>query len=458
MRRAESLTNSGQDECTGSASEEVPQGNHTEFVGGIPPEYDVMDGAEVLIVSRDQSYLTHGIHSFPAKFFPELPRYLILKFSKPREAVLDPMCGSGTVVLESVLNRRIGLGVDIDSMALLISRAKTTPIRPSLLDSSYTALSRRIAASMEDAQFRSSIPQFPYRDKWFKPHVLQELALVRNCILTLPEYDDGFEPESWPSLLRFLQVVMSSIIRGVSNADPHCTRTVIRKNLVKDIRPGDATSAFLDALSKQCQAMKELWGVYETRDDWDATVLHADATETSLADDSVSLAVTSPPYINAVDYPRTHQLEMYWLGHLGEGPLSEVKRNYIGTETVYKNEYSEMKRSGLSSLDPLLERIYHTDPRRSYIVFRFFQEMEDQLGETWRVLKPGGRYCIAIGNNVIRGVLVESHKILAEIAQERIGFELERMFFSKIIRHFIRIPRRERMLGEWVLILRKPGL
>jgi DNA modification methylase len=172
----------------------------------------------------------------------------------------------------------------------------------------------------------------------------------------------------------------------------------------------------------------------------------------------VSLAVTSPPYINAVDYPRTHQLEMYWLGHLGEGPLSDVKRNYIGTETVYKSEYSELRESGLSSLDPLLERIYDTDPRRSYIVFRFFQEMEDQLRETWRVLEPGGRYCIAIGNNVIREVLVKSHETLAEIAQERIGFELERVFFSKIIRHFIRIPRRERMLGEWVLILRKPRL
>jgi ubiquinone/menaquinone biosynthesis C-methylase UbiE len=82
--------------------------------------------------------------------------------------------------------------------------------------------------------------------------------------------------------------------------------------------------------------------------------------------------------------------------------------------------------------------------------------MTAQLRETYRVLKRGGRYCIAIGNNVIRGVEVPSHEILTEIAvSDRVGFEFERRFFSGLIRHFIRIPRRERMHGEWVLVLKK---
>jgi DNA modification methylase len=183
----------------------------------------------------------------------------------------------------------------------------------------------------------------------------------------------------------------------------------------------------------------------------------ASALDTGLADSSVDLAVTSPPYINAVDYPRTHQLEMYWLGLLGDGPLSKVKRKYIGTETVYKNEYQELKRTGHKTLDPILEKIFNLDPRRSFIVYKFFEDMEIQLEEMKRVLRPGGRYCIAIGNNLIRGIRVKSHEILAEIAESTIGFELEKIFFSKLIRHFIRIPRRERMHGEWVLILKKPA-
>jgi DNA modification methylase len=452
------LTDSSENGGTRVASDESESESYTEFIGDIDPAFEIADRDEILIVSRDQTHLTHGIHKFPAKFFPELPRYLILRFSDPGDVVLDPMCGSGTTVLESLLNGRRGVGTDIDSMAVMITRTKVTPISPVLLDSSSKALSHLIEQSTTDHGLAPKIPEFPYRSKWFKPHVLHELAVIRDCIDDLPTHLRNLDSESWPILSRFLRVLMSSIIRGVSNADPHCTRTVIRKNLVKNVTPGDTVATFLDTMSKQVESMKELWEEHSLQASWDFNVFNADAADMPLDGDSVHLAVTSPPYINAVDYPRTHQLEMYWLGHLGDGPLSHVKREYIGTETVYKDEYSELKHSGLSTLDPLLERIYERDPRRSYIVFRFFQDMEQQLAETWRVLKPGGHYCITIGNNVIRGSHVKSHEILAEMAQARVGFELDRMFFSKLIRHFIRIPRRERMLGEWVLILRKPPL
>jgi DNA modification methylase len=203
--------------------------------------------------------------------------------------------------------------------------------------------------------------------------------------------------------------------------------------------------------------MDELWQVYSSSASWDVHLPQGTAIHTGLDAESIDLAVTSPPYINAVDYPRTHQLEMYWLDLFDEdGPLSNVKRRYIGTEAVYKTDYQRLRVTNLETLDPILARIFETDPRRSYIVYKFFDDMQAQLTETMRVLKPGGHYCIAIGNNLIRGVLVKSHEILTEIATKRTGFLLDRVFFSKLIRHFIRIPRKERMLGEWVVILEKP--
>ena len=77
-----------------------------EIEGDLEPSLDIPNGSNILIISKDQSYLTHGIHKFPAKFFPELPRYLIRKYSDPGDYVLDPMCGSGPTVLEAMLNKR----------------------------------------------------------------------------------------------------------------------------------------------------------------------------------------------------------------------------------------------------------------------------------------------------------------------------------------------------------------
>ena len=140
-----------------------------EFEGNIDPSIDISDGGEILIISNDQSYLTHGIHKFPAKFFPELPRYLIQKYSVLGEAVLDPMCGSGTVVLEAMLNNRIGIGIDIDPIARLISKVKTTPIDPGFLINSARNLVERIHELDSLPDYQPSIPDFHYRENWFRP-------------------------------------------------------------------------------------------------------------------------------------------------------------------------------------------------------------------------------------------------------------------------------------------------
>ncbi len=438
-----------EDETITRKSEEL-----IEVEGNLDPDLEIPDSGNILIISKDQSYLTHGIHKFPAKFFPELPRYLIQKYSEVGQYVLDPMCGSGTVVLEAILNNRVGVGVDIDPIARLITKVKTTPIKSETLKIAVDALSKQIEAFRKLKDYTPAIPEFNYRDNWFKPFVLNELAIIEDSIKTLGVSNQFSE---WPPLSDFFHVVMSSIIRDVSNADPHCTRTVLRKKVTKKISPGDTFERFIRRLEQQADEMRKFTEIIEALKFTDVILPIGSALETGLDDESIDLAVTSPPYINAVDYPRTHQLEMYWLGLLGDGPLSKVKRKYIGTETVYKDEYRDLKVSGLNTLDPVLKQIFKRDPRRAFITYKFFDDMKSQFQEMMRVLKPGSRYCVTIGNNLIRGVRVKSHEILVEIAESSVGFELEKQFFSKLIRHFIRIPRKERMQGEWVLVLRKPS-
>ena len=73
-------------------------------------------------------------------------------------------------------------------------------------------------------------------------------------------------------------------------------------------------------------------------------------------------------------------------------------------------------------------------------------------------MKPGARYCVVIGNNTVRDIYVKSHEIITQMAlSQNIGFELETYFHSGLINHYIKIPRKERKPGEWLLVFRKPN-
>jgi len=102
-------------------------GDRTVINGNLNPQLELVPGQRILIISQDQSYLTHGFHKYPAKFFPELPRWLIQKYAI-RGPVLDPMAGSGTVNVESLLCGIPSIAIDIDPFARLLTRVKTTPL------------------------------------------------------------------------------------------------------------------------------------------------------------------------------------------------------------------------------------------------------------------------------------------------------------------------------------------
>jgi DNA modification methylase len=182
-------------------------------------------------------------------------------------------------------------------------------------------------------------------------------------------------------------------------------------------------------------------------------VIGKDARTIELPDESVDLAVTSPPYLNAVDYPRAHQLELYWLG-LWKGKLGDLKKIYIGTEQVTAKDYSEIRKYGNSRLDELLERIYAIDPKRSFVVYKYFIEMRENFLEVKRVLKPNGYYIVAVADNVIRKIKVPTHEILMDIAQE-VGYSIEEHYASALIMRPHDMRQTEKMEVDWVMAFRK---
>ena len=126
----------------------------------------------------------------------------------------------------------------------------------------------------------------------------------------------------------------------------------------------------------------------------------------------------------------------------------------MGTEAVSANDYKKLHHWGIEEIDHVLAKIYETDPRRAYICYKYLADMRDNMQEVYRVLKKGGRYVIVVGNNSIRNVIFESWKYLMLMAPE-IGFQVENYIGSEIIRHFIKVPREQRINTDWILVLQK---
>jgi len=411
--------------------------------GDIPIDLPIIDGQRFLFISYDQSRYTHGIHKYPAKFFPELPRWLINRYSKPNDLILDPFAGSATTNVEAMLLNRNSVAIDVDPFARYLAKVKTTPIDKFELNETIDRILKQLVAYNPKMIDSEDIPEFPYRENWFAKEILLELAFIKKIILNSTDDND---------IKDLCLISMSSIIRAVSNADDNCTRTVVRKKLKKEIYPSLALTKFAENLIINSYRVIDFTNRLKTKpiveipDGNDARFL-------TYPDNYFDLAITSPPYVNAVDYPRTHQLEMYWLG-LANGSLSKLKESHIGTEVVKASEYKHLHKTGEESADKKIEAIYKIDPRRAYIAYKYIYDMILNLKEVYRALKPGGRYIIVVGNNRIKGELFENWKYLMNISKN-IGYKVENYFGSEIIKHFIKVPREERITTDWIIVLKK---
>lgn len=77
--------------------------------------------------SRVRGY-THKLYRYPARFAPEFVRACIDEFTEPGEVVMDPFVGGGTSAVEALASGRRFVGFDLNPLAILLTKAKTTPL------------------------------------------------------------------------------------------------------------------------------------------------------------------------------------------------------------------------------------------------------------------------------------------------------------------------------------------
>ena len=176
---------------------------------------------------KDIKYLTHDFHPYPNKFIPQVARAIIKEYSKENDTILDSFCGSGTSLIEANLLHRNSIGIDLNPLACLISKVKTTPIEinklnniiKKLLDDLYFNLKRDGTLRDYTDRINPTIPIFQKRDYWFQENALISLSVLKELINNTADV----------KIKDFCLIAFSSIIKDVSDASSLYRLTKLQK-------------------------------------------------------------------------------------------------------------------------------------------------------------------------------------------------------------------------------------
>jgi site-specific DNA-methyltransferase (cytosine-N4-specific) len=324
------------------------------------------------------SYLTHGIHPYPAKFIPQIPNALIQELSSVGDTVGDIFCGSGTTLVEALTLKRNTVGVDANPLACLISSAKTTALTET--DASLLAELRDRAKSLgsELSTFAASgkafnstawRPNFEKLEFWFQLEAIEELAELKQYCMELPV----------GAARNLALVALSSIIVTVSRQDSD-TRYVRRE---KGIVHGDTCRKFSRALENSLHVATEFTELVEPRF---TCTLSSGSLLHSPTIPRMDLMVCSPPYPNAYSYHLYHMTRMLWLEM--DQPL--FKKEEIGSH-----------------------RKYSSKSKNAATVETFRAEFTSILKWLSGNLKKNGYACFVVGDSTLRGERINNAELIS---------------------------------------------
>ncbi|MHB8730848.1 MAG: DNA methyltransferase [bacterium] len=400
--------------------------------------------------------ITHDLHSYPAKLLVNIPSFFLsTTLSYPGETVLDPFCGSGTVLLEAMLAGRNAAGADANPLARLITQVKLTPIDPQRLRRARDSFFGRLPSACQSIAFNGIDLEY-----WFHPHVRRDLLRLYDTVSRTRDVQ----------IRDLFRVTLSACVKKVSLADPRLSVPVrLRKNQypeghwlreptnerLRSLRKVNVLNTFSEHLD---QNIKRVEALALQRQLGRYLGLAEDARRlTHLKSNSVDLVITSPPYLGAQKYIRASSLSLTWLGFCKGLRLREFEEQVIGREHYLKDAYSTPASASLSTAELLLARIRRVNPLRAHIAAVYLCEMREAFREIARVLRPKRHVVLIIGASNVCGITFPTPIFLAQIAAAE-GLSL-RLHLIDAIRSRALMTKRNHTAGqidaESIILLRK---
>jgi hypothetical protein len=373
----------------------------------------------------------HAYLQYPAMMVPQMQRELIKiiqDFSPGIKSVYDPFVGSGTVMVEAMLQGFDFRGQDINPLAVLICKTKKGPFFEKALSKKIENLFRNIA----DDENNNIDVDFSNIFKWFKPEIASELSRIRRAIKR--------EPIKWSR--RFFWVALAETVRLSSNSRTSTFKLHIRpseeiKN--RGISPIEIFKKILhdnyEKLSKIKKLLEKNGCLNKSRFTGSIKIMLADSTKALLENGNrkkkYDLLVTSPPYgdnATTVPYGQYSYLPLRWIDmadiceSLDDSCLTTTheidSRSLGGIRKGAIEESGEIKKIS-GTFSETIKNLQHEPRDRALRVTAFCRDLDKCIDPILNALKPGAHMIWTIGNRRVGKRIVPMDDILAELLMAR---------------------------------------
>ncbi|MBZ0270611.1 site-specific DNA-methyltransferase [bacterium] len=364
----------------------------------------------------------HGLFQYPAMMVPQIARVILeqaCSIHPEIEHVGDPFLGSGTIMTESMMRGFSFYGVDINPLAILVSRVKSGPFFCNSLKHKSEELAKRINL---DCSFRIDV-DFPNLDKWFTKIVQASLCKIRRAILQ--------ENSIWTR--RFFWIVLAETVRYSSNSRTSTYKLHIRTPENIKVRSHDPIVVFEKALERnlkhyeeQAKLLSASGHLVRGRYKKDITISLGDVRQNN-GQKQCDIIITSPPYgdnATTVPYGQYSYLPLQWINM--DDIESNNNTNFLAsTHEIDTRSLGGSKRVEKSDKERLLDRSesfahfiksLDAQPRdRALKVFAFFRDLDACIEPILKTLRPGGLMVWTLGNRKVGGKRVPLDLILDEL-------------------------------------------
>lgn len=344
------------------------------------------------------------IHPFPARMAPQLV-WGRLQNGPPNVTVLDPMCGSGTTPITAQYLGHTALGFDSDPLAVKLAKAWCARVEEfEFLSTAVDVLERA-----RDEEFRYKYSQGPpntvddetrsFAKFWFDSVSRRQLASLSVQIAQVS--DEDLRALLWCAFSRMIVTKEKgvSLAMDVSHSRPH--RVYERAPVL----PFDFWAKSISAIAISKFGSKYLRSIIP-----EARIQQGDARHLPLDAETVDVVITSPPYLNAIDYLRGHRLSLIWMGY----SIPELRR--LRTESIGAEAGSDVDET-LSCdrrRDAFLRMTEDSffDRHESRMIARYVSDLDAAIGEVARVLRPEGRAIYVLGDCNLRGRFLQNSALV----------------------------------------------